>query len=406
MKSLFCLAIMFVAFSLSAQQTKDRASMIEYENKFYSKIKSGLTDTKSSKPKRKAFKMDQSGVEAPGFEDFQTTWCQKPISQGRTGTCWCFSTTSFYESEVKRISGKEVDLSELYLVYFEYIEKAREFIQTRGKSFFGEGSETNALARMMKMHGLMPADQYSGNALNTKYHDHKAMFNEMKSYLHSLKQSNAWNEAAAIENIKSILDHYLGAPPQRVKVDGDTYYSPTGYMREYLKIKPEDYVNFMSLLEKPYYQKAEYDVPDNWWNSTDYNNVPLDDFLSGIKGAIKSGYTISIGGDVSEAGYNAYNDLAVVPSFDIPSDYIDENARQMRFSNGATTDDHAIHLIGWAEKEGDTWFLVKDSGSGARNGKLEGYYRYHEDYVKLKIMTYTVHKDAVEKILKKVSSFK
>ena len=46
-----------------------------------------------------------------------------PISQGNTGTCWCFSTTSFYESEIHRITGKDINLSELYPVYFEYIEK-------------------------------------------------------------------------------------------------------------------------------------------------------------------------------------------------------------------------------------------------------------------------------------------
>lgn len=46
------------------------------------------------------------------------------ISQGKTGTCWSFSTTSFLESEVKRMTGKDVDLSELYNVRFTYPVKA------------------------------------------------------------------------------------------------------------------------------------------------------------------------------------------------------------------------------------------------------------------------------------------
>ena len=89
----------------------------------------------------------------------------------------------------------------------------------------------------------------------------------------------------------------------------------------------------------------------------------------------------------------------MVPTFDIPSEYIDEHARQLRFSNGATTDDHGIHLVGFMEKDGEDWFLIKDSGSGSRNGPNVGYYFYHEDYVKLKIMDYTVHKDAIEGIV-------
>jgi bleomycin hydrolase len=173
-------------------------------------------------------------------------------------------------------------------------------------------------------------------------------------------------------------------------------------MKNVAKLNPSDYVDFMSLMQKPYWTQAEYKVPDNWWRSDVYHNVPLDAFMSGIKGAISNGYSISIGGDVSESGYNPFKDVAVVPSYDIPSEYIDENARQFRFSNGSTTDDHAIHLIGYKETEKGWWFLIKDSGSGARNGSFPGYYFYHEDYVKLKMMTYTVHKDAVKDILQQM----
>jgi len=88
-----------------------------------------------------------------------------------------------------------------------------------------------------------------------------------------------------------------------------------------------------------------------------------------IKNAIKKGYTVSIGGDVSEAGFLAREaNAAIVPTFDIPSDYIDDNARQFRFSNQTTTDDHGMHIVGYMEKNGKTWFLVKDSGSGSRTG--------------------------------------
>ena len=127
--------------------------------------------------------------------------------------------------------------------------------------------------------------------------------------------------------------------------------------------------------------------------------------MSIIKSSIKNGYSMSIGGDVSESGYSSKYDIAMVPSFDIPSQYIDENARQFRFSNGTTTDDHAIHLIGYKVDENDDWwFLIKDSGSGSRNGRFPGYYFYHEDYVKLKMMTFTIHKDAVKKILNRIQN--
>lgn len=391
---------MLLTFSLFTN-AQHKGQFVEYENAFYGKIKESLNKKKPSK-KRKLFKLDPTGIDAPkSIDDFETVWCQNPLSQGRTGTCWCFATSSFYESEAFRISKKEVKLSEIHTVYWEYVEKAREYVKTRGASYFGEGSETNAVARMMKTYGMVPQSAYAGINPDLEYHDHAGMFNEMRKYLESCKNMGAWNEEIILSTIKSTLNHYLGTPPTKFDYEGKSY-TPKTFMSDYLKINPDDYVNFMSLMEKPYYTKAEYDVPDNWWNSDDYNNVPLDDFLSAIASSIDKGYSVSIGGDVSESGYLSNHDLAVVPTYDIPSEYIDENARQLRFSNGSTTDDHAIHIIGKTKKGKDNWYLIKDSGSGSRNGKNEGYYFYHEDYIKLKIMTFTIHKDAVEEILNKM----
>jgi len=114
---------------------------------------------------------------------------------------------------------------------------------------------------------------------------------------------------------------------------------------------------------------------------------------------------MSIGGDVSESGFSRETQCALVPTYDIPSEFIDENARQFRFSNKTTTDDHGMHLVGYLEKDGKDWYLIKDSSSGSRNNDQNapefGYYFFHEDYVKLKMMGFTIHKDAVKDILKK-----
>jgi len=403
-KTTLILMSCLIAGSIYSQSDrKDKGQFEDYKNEFLEDILKSLNDDDDDRREpQRVFKMDQRDLDIPkDITEFTTVWCNEPLSQGRTGTCWCFATASFYEADIFRLTKQKIKLSELYTVYWEYIEKAREYVRTRGRSFFGQGSETNAVARMMKKYGIVPAASYNGIKNGQKFHDHKDMFNEMKHFLGTVKRDNAWNEEEVLITIKSILDYYIGKPPKTITVNGEKL-SPLEYMTKVAKINPDDYVNFMSLLEAPYYTKAVYDVPDNWWDSDDYNNVPLDDFMTAIKNAIKKGYSISIGGDVSESGYNSQNDLAMIPTYDIPSEYIDDNARQLRFSNGSTTDDHAIHLIGFSEKGNDLWFLIKDSGSGSRNGKNNGYYFYHEDYIKLKMMTFTVHKDAVKELLKKV----
>jgi bleomycin hydrolase len=115
-----------------------------------------------------------------------------------------------------------------------------------------------------------------------------------------------------------------------------------------------------------------------------------------LKTALRRGYSASLGGDISEPGKNAQKKVFMVPTFDIPSEFIDDSARQFRFANGTTTDDHGVHLIGYKEVDGKGWFLIKDSGSSSFNADPKGYYFLTEDYVKLKMMDFMVHKDAVK----------
>lgn len=64
-----------------------------------------------------------------------------------------------------------------------------------------------------------------------------------------------------------------------------------------------------------------------------------------------------------------------------------------------------MHLVGYLTKDGKDWYLVKDSSSGSRNNDPDasefGYYFFSEDYLKLKMMGFTVHRDAVKDLLKK-----
>ena len=119
-------------------------------------------------------------------------------------------------------------------------------------------------------------------------------------------------------------------------------------------------------------------------------------------------WPIGIGGDVSESGFSRETNCALIPDYDIPSAYINDDARQFRFSNKTTTDDHGMHLIGILENyknSGKDWYLIKDSSSGSRNvGESNpnfGYYFFSEDYIKLKMLGFTIHKDAVKDVLNK-----
>lgn len=397
------LSLGVASFAFAQKDKHDKGGMKPYSNPFMANIKKQLGEY-NSKPKQdeKRFMMDYTNVDIPkSMSEFKTVFTQPAISQGVTNTCWCFSTLSYYETEINRISKQDIRLSQSYIVYWEYVEKTKEFIRTRGTSAFAEGSESNAVTRMMKTHGIVPYDSYTGLKPNQPFYDHATLFDELNTYLQNVKASGAWGEDEVIATVKSIMEFHMGKPPVDVTVNGKTM-TPQAYLSDVCKLNPDDYVEFMSLMQSPYWTKAEYNVPDNWWHSNDYYNVPLDTWMDIIKKSIKAGYSMAIGGDVSESGLNPQLGVAMIPSYDIPHDYIDENARQFRYSNGTTTDDHGIHLCGWCEKPNGMWFLIKDSGSSSRNNPQNpGYFYYHEDYVKLKMMTFTIHKDAVKDVLAK-----
>jgi bleomycin hydrolase len=397
-----------IAFVPASAQNKDKAMYRVNEPGFYQnsimrdarEVEERLAPAKENK----SFVVDMSGMQLPNKTDLfkNQQWHNPPLSQGNTGTCWCFSTTSFLESEVYRINKMKVKLSEIYTVYWEYVEKARRFVNERGNSVFEEGSEANAVTRIWKKYGCIPASEYTGLLDGRKYHNHEAMVNEMKAYLASLKANSAWDEETAIATIQSILNHYLGKPPVEIAVDGKKI-TPLQYMKDVIRINPDDYVDMLSYEQEPFYQKVEYKVQDNWWHNADYYNVPLNVYMENLKKAVLSGYTMAIGGDVSEPGFDRKTQCAIVPDFDIPSSFINDDARQFRFTNNTTTDDHGMHLVGYLEKDGKLWFLIKDSSSGSRNNDANapefGYYFFSEDYVKLKMMDFMVHKDAVKELL-------
>ena len=328
-------------------------------------------------------------------------WHNKPLSQGNTGTCWAFASTSFFESEINRLSKKEIKLSEMYIVYWEYVERAKDYVKTRGETYYEQGSEAYAWVIIAKKYGIVPQLSYKGNAQKTKFHSHSKMIQEIKAFLESVKQSNNWNQLFVTQTVKEILNTYMGVPPEKV-VYNNKEYTPQQYLKNICGLKMNDYFNFMSTKSKRFNEKAELVEADNWRFDDSYYNLSVQDYFDLIVATVKAKQTICICGDVSEPGINSRLEVAVIPAFDIPSELINDDSRQMRLSNGATTDDHCIHIVGYKKVDNDYWFLIKDSGAGAFDGVNKGYRFYNQDYVKLKMMNIIIHKEQANTILNSI----
>jgi len=359
---------------------------------------------KQAEPKvGKRLSLDFSGLDRPhSVADFQTQWHQPPKRQWWTNTCWCFSTTSFLESEVHRIHGRDLKLSEMYTVYWEYVEKVREFVRTKGASLVAEGSESNAVLARWRQYGIVPEKDFTGLKVGETVFIHQPLIDEITAYLDHVKKNQLWHEEQVLGSLRLILDKHLGKPPAKIKVDGREM-TPQEYLKDIVKLDLEAYVEPMSTLSEPFWRNGEYKVPDNWWHSADYLNVPLEEWYLALKGAVQKGYTVAIGGDVSEPGYDGDHDVAIVPTYDIPQEAIDQSSREFRFNNHTTDDDHGLHIVGYVNRNGRDWFLVKDSSRSGQRG-VPGYYFYRDDYVRLKMLTFMVHRDAIKPLLDKAKA--
>lgn len=321
---------------------------------------------------------------APKFTDIVSWSCTPVKDQGKTGTCWSFSTASFIESEFIRMGYDAIDISEMYIVRNIYLEKAERYVRKQGTSNFSQGALAHDLMNAISRYGMMPESAYSGKP-EGKAHDHEAMEKELKSFLDSMVQNKKvlvnWKDS-----FNRIMDRYMGAVPKSFKYY-DQMTDPINFM-SFFSFEPSSYIGLTSFTHRPYNSWYAIEVPDNFSEGA-YYNMPLDAMFHQIDEALKSGYTISWDGDVSEKGFSSKLGVAVLAELNEKSTWpikepkVTAEMRQEAFDTYATTDDHLMHIVGLAKDEsGNKFYKVKNSW-GEKSG-INGYMYMSEAYMKMK----------------------
>ncbi len=326
------------------------------------------------------------------------------VSQGKTGTCWSFSTTSFIEAEIIRLTGKKIDISEMYNVRNTYPKKAQNYILRQGKAQFGEGGLNHDVINSIRDFGMVPQNVYSGLLPNETVYNHVEMVALLESMLKvyvenpAKKLSPHWKEA-----VSSILDIYMGKKVGEFTFEGKKY-TPQSFLAM-TKINPDAYVTISSFVNQPYYKPFLLNIPDNFSNGLFYN-LPLDEYIQNIDNALENGYTVALDADVSESTFSGKNGIAVIPAHDEdaatilteikPEMVISPDYRLEQFENLSTTDDHLMHIVGKVkDQKGSIYYKVKNSWG--TNGTHNGFIYMSVSYMKLKSISVLMHKDGLTK---------
>jgi bleomycin hydrolase len=320
------------------------------------------------------------------------------ISQGSTGTCWSFATTSFLESEIIRLGLPETDLSEMYFVYYGYLNKATQYLLYEGNNSFSQGGQAHDVLNVYRTWGAVSQDAFEGEKTDGKY-QHGKLVTELKNSVDSLNKGKKDFNVEDLKSFESILKKGIGKVPGKVKTD-DGRETPFEFVKT-LKINPNDYVELTSYTHHSFYRPFVLEVRDNWAHGL-YYNVPVDELMEIMYYSLNNGYTVCWDGDTSEKTFTHKKGKADLPEKEIGK--VDQKLRQETFNNRTTTDDHLMHLVGLSkDSNGRNCFYTKNSWGTASND-FGGYLHMTDDYVRLKTVAIMVHKDAIpENIRKKLN---
>ena len=311
------------------------------------------------------------------------------ISQGSTGTCWSFATTSFLESEVMRKGLPETDLSEMFFVRYAYLDKADQYLLYHGNNNFGQGGQAHDVINVLREHGLSTFEAYPGIKEDGKY-KHRELAAQLEQEVKDLNKKRKDFDATDLSSLEPILKEQIGKLPKKIKEDGKKL-SPKE-LKEALQLNPDDYVELSSYSHHPFYKPFVLEVPDNWAHDL-YYNLPIDELMEVIYNALNNGYSVCWDGDTSEKTFQHKKGKADVPEKQIGK--VDQEMRQKTFNDRSTTDDHLMHLVGLSkDSEGRNCFYTKNSW-GADSNDFGGYLHMTDDYVRLKTVAIMIHKNAI-----------
>lgn len=344
--------------------------------------------------------------------------------QNRSGTCWDYSTLSFFESEILKATGKTYDLCESFVANKTYMDRAIQVVRYHGDCQFAQGGSAEDVLATMKQYGICPegAMPFPGSLYGDSLNNFGEFFSVLEPYVGAVakssakKISNQWKVG-----MQGILDAYLGKCPEKFTYEGKEY-TPKSFMNS-LGINLNDYVSVTSYTHHPFYTTFAVEVQDNWRFPQSYN-VPMDEMMEIIDNAVNEGYTIAWGGDVSEEGFTrqglayavdtkkaeslAGSDMArwlkltadkkrnIIDSLGckVPEIIPTQQMRQERFDNWELTDDHGMLIYGIAkDQNGKEYYMVKNSWG--ESGKYKGIWYMTKSFIAANTMDFLINKNAI-----------
>lgn len=375
-------------------------------------------------------KKDSINPNAPVFTVIKENPITSIKNQARSGTCWNYSTLSFFEAEILKKTKKTYDLCEMFVCNKNYMDRAIVKVRMHGDAQFSQGGAAYDVLAVMQKYGICPEEAMP--APGTMYGDTLNNFNEffgvMEPYVDAVSKLNikklspTWKKG-----LQGILDAYLGTCPESFTYEGKKY-TPKEFANS-LGLDFNDYVTITSYTHHPFYTTFPVEVQDNWRQPGSWN-LPIDEMAAIIDNAVMNGYTVAWGGDVSEDGFTRdglallidetepqglegsdmakwlklsakeKNDKIKEAGVKVKEKTPSQEQRQEEYDNWTLTDDHGMLIYGIAKDQtGREYYMVKNSWG--KTGEYKGIWYMSKNFIIAKTMDYMVNKNAIPKNIRK-----
>ena len=337
-----------------------------------------------------------------------TTIKENPITtikdQNRSGTCWDYSTLSFFEAEILKATGKKYTLCEAFVANKTYMERAIQVVRYHGDCQFAQGGSAEDVLHTLKTHGICPIDAmpFPGSLYGDSLNNFNEFFGVLEPYVAAVaksdakKISNAWKTG-----MQGILDAYLGKCPEKFTYEGKEY-TPKSFMAS-LGINLDDYVSITSYTHHPFYTAFAVEVQDNWRFPLSYN-VPMDEMMQIIDNAVNNGYTVAWGGDVSEDGFTRKGLAYAIDSKKTQQSL--QGSDMARWLKMTTTkkrdiiDSLGVTVPGVAkDQNGKEYYMVQNSWG--ETGDYNGIWYMTKAFIAANTMDFLINKNAIPAEIRK-----
>ena len=357
-----------------------------------------------------------------------TTVKEIPITsiknQSRSGTCWAYSTLSYFEAEILKKSGKTYDLSEMFIANQDYIDRATMMVRLHGDMQFAQGGSAYDVYYILKTNGICPEEAMAapGSLVGDTLNNFNEFFKVMTPYVKALATSEAKKLSPAWKNaLQGIIDAYIGKKPEKFTYEGKEY-TPQTFSAS-LGLDWNDYVSITSYTHHPFWTEFPVEVQDNWRGGMSWN-IPMDDMARIIynggdvsdDGFTREGLAILI--DTEKMADNEGSDMAKWLKLttkernekikklgaNVPELTPSQEKRQEEFDNWQLTDDHGMLIYGKAtDQNGREYYMVKNSWG--KTGTYKGIWYMSKNFIIAKTMDFLVNKNAIPKDIRKKCGF-